>query len=266
MRLVPALALIFAALLLVPRVLASSEQVYKDYLYQYDQYRSKYNDFKVAKNEYDKFKTLTSETEALAKTKVMLEQRDILLKTYLLYLSEKLIENRGLSDADRSLFQTLIRNENTFLTTHSDLVASIGSIDDAEGASRQLESHYRILSISIRQIINGISLGDLAVLAGRFDKTFADVTVFFNSNRSAISVAKQGVADRWIDSITNKRSLYQQKVNDISRRNFQMKGASLQEIDRFHGLLRNDINSAKTYLTEATANLTELLNSMRYVY
>src|SRR3990167_2153444 len=144
---------ILSLFLLSSHISASSQQAHTDYLYQYDVYRQSYNDFKVAKNEYEKFKSLVSQTDALEQTKKMLAQRDVLLRSYLLLLNEKLNENKGLDGSDKTLYQTLIQNEVKFLESHANLIPAIGSIDDTVDVSKQLESHYNILQTSIRQTI-----------------------------------------------------------------------------------------------------------------
>ncbi len=151
------LLLPFLLIFLPNQIFASSQTAYKDYLYQFDQYRTKQNNFKVARTEYLKYKTLLSETTALDTAKTMLAQQDQLLRSYLLFLNEKLNENTGLSSSEKNLYQTLIRNEVTFLETHTALIPSIGSLADAVSVAKQLESHYLVLSAYIRQTI--IALG-----------------------------------------------------------------------------------------------------------
>src|SRR3989344_5828917 len=93
-----ALALVVILFLtLAGSVFATSQQAYQDYLYQFDLYRQRETDFRVAKTEYEKFRSLTSETTALEKTKLLLAQRDQLLRAYLLVLNEKLNEDKGLT-------------------------------------------------------------------------------------------------------------------------------------------------------------------------
>ena len=70
----------------VTKVNASSTQAYQDYLYQFDQYRSAYNNFSTAKSEYLKYKTLLSETTALDTTETMMTKRTQLLTSYLKFL------------------------------------------------------------------------------------------------------------------------------------------------------------------------------------
>jgi hypothetical protein len=244
-------------------VYASSERAYNDYLYQLDVYRQKYNEFKIAKNEYDKFKTLTSQTTTLEKTKSMLSSRDILLKTYLTLLNEKLLENIGISQSERNLYQTLITNENTFLNDHSQLVSSIGSLEDCVEVSGNLESHYRILSASIRQTIIGLALGRTNVMAQQFDTTLAGLNSFVTAHRTDLSQSKQTIVDRWIITVQDKRRLYQQKIDSVTRINSALKGADLDELERQTTDMQKSITEAKTYLMEGSSNIHEIVNIIK---
>lgn len=244
-------------------VLATSEQAYQDYLYQFDLYRQRETDFRVAKTEYEKFRSLTSETTALEKTKALLAQRDQLLRAYLLVLNEKLNEDRGLSSSEKTLYQRLIQSEIVFLDGHILLIPSIGSIADAEKISDQLTDHYDILAISIRQTIAGISLGQLAALAREYDAALASAQTIIATNRGVFTPQKQATLDRWVLSITNKRSLYKQKIDGINQASAQMKG-DIQEIDRTFAQIQKDIAEARQYLAEGASFLGELVTALKY--
>src|SRR3989344_509591 len=148
--------LLMLVLLVALPVKASSQQAYQDYLYQLDVYRQTYTDFAVAKNEYEKFKSLTSQSAALTKTIGMLTQRDVLLRAYLSLLNEKLNEDRVLSQTEKQLYQTVISNEITFLAEHAGRIPSIGSLDDETDAFHELESHHNVVYGSLRRIISGV--------------------------------------------------------------------------------------------------------------
>lgn len=252
----------------VPQVFASSEQAYKDYLYQSDVYRQKYNDFKVAQNEYFKFNTLTSQQTALAATRDMMAQRDVLLKTYLLLLNEKLNEAVGITDSDRNYYQSLIKNENAFLINHAALIPSVGSINDATTIGRQLEDHYNVLQASMLQIISGISYGNLTGFANDYDKNLADAKALVNANRGIFASEKQSLMDRWLLQISNTRSLYQGKLDAIANKIVQLKVSnnSFNRIDptSFYEDIKTQLGEGRQYLLDGTAFMGELVRELRY--
>jgi len=260
------LYLLCAFVFILPKgqVFASSQTAYKDYLYQFDQYRTKQNNFKVARTEYLKYKTLLSETTALDTTKSMLTQQDQLLRSYLLFLNEKLNENTGLSPTDKNLYQTLIRNEVTFLETHTALIPSIGSLADAVSVAKQLESHYLILSASIRQTIIALGQGDLLKLNSEFTLTQTTLKSLAKTPNANFTPEKQSTVDRWLLQISNKQSLFQQKMDQITTANSQIKGANQQEMDAVFAGVQKNLGEAKQYLQEGNAYMKELMNLIRY--
>jgi hypothetical protein len=245
-------------------VSASSDQSYQDYIVQFDKYRSVNNDFKIAKNEYDKFNTLNSQTTVLEKVKVMLTARDTLLKSYLLFLSEKLNENSGLSDSNKELYQKLINNEINFLDNHNGLIPSIGSISDASTVSKQLSSHYIILQTSIRQTILGLSYGQLMDLYKKYSDSLNIISSILNESRLIIPVTKQSTADRWVVSINSKKTLYEQKMDRIDNMISGLSSGQLDELDRKMGDIQKELGEARTYLQDGTSYIKELMEILRY--
>lgn len=261
-------AFIAASLLLLPQisiVLASSEQAYKDYIFQFDTYRRKNAEFLVAKNEYEKFKSLASETAALDKTKLMLSQRDELLRAYLLLLNEKLNETRGMASSDRSLYQTLIANEVVFLQKQAMLVTGIGSLRDASNVSGELESHYGVLQGSMRQTIIGISIGVLLELKSQFDSTLGSIRALINTNRGIFLPQKQATIDRWLLQIENKNTLFQQKIDAILGASAKFRStSSISDMDRTFQEQKSQIQEAKQYLVEAQSYVKEVITTLKY--
>jgi hypothetical protein len=254
---------IFIILPVFNPALADSSKSHQDYLYQLDQYRTKYNDFKIAKNEYDKFNTLTSQATALDKTKSMLIQRDILLRTYLLFLNDKINENAGLSAPDRTLYMTLINNEVTFLNTHSQLTQAIATINDSVGVSGQMTDHYMVLQSSVSQIVIGLEMGNLNILAAQYDNMTTQLTAFIQANRGQMDASKQTIIDRWMVSIKDKRELYQEKYDSVATANAKLHGDSLAGLTQQSAVLKNSVNEAREYLLEGSSYMGELLNVIK---
>ncbi len=245
-------------------VQASSDRAYQDYLFQSDQYRQKNNDFTVAKNEYLKFKTLASESTAVVKARDMLAQRSLLLRAYLLLLKEKIDESPTMSSSDRQLYLELITNEVAFLETHSKFVESVGSIADASKASEQLEFHYSVLALSIRQIILGLTTARLTELGDAYSGIMINSQILLNVAKQELPLDRQITLDRWFQKISDKRTLFLQHVDTINQANKALKGSNMQDIQtKFLEALPYAVQ-AKQDLTEGTSYLGELLNAMRY--
>jgi hypothetical protein len=258
-------ALLFLALLPVAKVHASSLQAYQDYLYQYDIYRQKYTEFQVAKNSYDKFKTLESQTQALSATKFMLSQRDLLLRTYMLYLFERTADQNGLTPENKQLYQSLLSTELAFLETQSNLVSSINSIDDALKISQQLESHYKILLATIREITIGISLGQLNAITDNFDHQVIVAQTLVTQNSSFFNSDKKSTINSWFTQIQNKRTLFSQKIDDITQLTAKLATISdSSNLDQKSTDIFRQIGEAKQYMADSIANLGEISVAMQY--
>jgi hypothetical protein len=263
--LIPALLVFFALpTLITPHVVATSSQAYQDYLYQFDLYRQTYADFHVAKNEYAKFKSLSAQTDALTKTKLMLTQRGVLLRSYLSLLKEKLNEDQGLSISAKQSYQTLIKNEETFLETQSTAIPSAQSLDDVTHISQGLESHYLVLQTSVRQILLGLSLGQLSILATQYDNTLLDAQTIISSYGNTFAPAKQATISQWILQIKNKRTSYQQTYDAIAEGSAQLKAGDTQELTQKYTALTKTVSEARQYLREGASFFTELTNALKY--
>ena len=260
---------IFLALLTLPAlqalpIYASSSQAYQDYLFQFDQYRKTYSEFTVAKNEYLKFKSLTSETAAIEKTKFMLLQRNQFLRAYLLLLTEKLIENPGLISSTRTQYISLLTSEIGFLERNSVLASSIDSIESSQTVSNELESHSNTLRVSTQQGITILILGNLNALANSYDQVTGQAQNLITTYGESVPATKRSLIDRWMLQIQNKRSLYQQKIDLLVRKNEALQGSDSYEIDRQSVEIASLSNQARQYLVEGASFLGELVSALKY--
>lgn len=258
------LVLLVLLVLLVPSVHAASSQAYQDYLYQFDVYRTKYTEFRTAKNEYEKFHSLTSQTTALSNTTAMLAQRNNLLRSYLLLLDERISENPGLNDYEKAEYHRTINTELKFFDGNNSRIAGIGTLEDAQAVSRELETHHKVLQTVIRQTITGISLGSLASLAQQFDAGFSEANNIASSSRTIFSPQKQATIDRWLQQIQQVRNLYQQNVEEIGVMNTKLSERSIDGLDDGFRSIKNEIVQAKTYIQEGNRFLGELIEALRY--
>ncbi|MDP1723031.1 MAG: hypothetical protein Q8L37_07630 [Candidatus Gottesmanbacteria bacterium] len=255
----PVLLLLFAQ-----PIAASSPQAYQDYLYQFDLYRQKQSAFSVAKGEYEKFHSLTSQTTALSTTTAMLAQRNNLLRAYLLLLNEKINENPGLNELQKAELHGTVNTEIKFFDGHTMRIASIGSLEDATIVSRELETHNKILQTVMRQTITGISFGTLASLSRQFDMGFSQAQALVNASKAIFTPQKQATIDRWLQQIQNVRKLYQQKVDDIGSMNTKLSERSVDGLDDGFRNLKKDIAQAKIYLQDGNRFIGELIEALRY--
>ncbi|MCX8008641.1 MAG: hypothetical protein N3A54_02965 [Patescibacteria group bacterium] len=245
------------------KIHASSEQAYKDYLYQSDIYREKYNEFSIAKNEYLKFKTLTAETSAVVKTREMLAQRANLLRAYLLLLEQKLNES-SVNEKDRALFQTLIQNQIKFLENHARFVESIATLKDAIKANGELESQYLVFSTSIRQIIIGLTEAKLIELSNDYSSIMITTQLLIEEAKRELPSEYHGIIERWFQRISDKRILFLQKLDTIQKGRLTLQDRSFETIEKKFQETLSIAQQARQELKDGLLHMKELMNEMKY--
>lgn len=263
-RIVAVIFIVSIFVLPVSTVRASSEQAYRDYVFQFDQYRTLYNEFQIAKNEYLKFKSLTSETAAVEKTKAMLSQRSILLKTYLLLLNERIRESTSLQAQERDLYTRLIASENEFLETHSQFVNSVSTLSDATKANKQLEDRYTVMQTIIRQTILALNAARLRINLETYTARMSESRELIEKTRGEVPLAKQEILERWYLQITDKRTLFLQKQEQILQTITTLKGSNLQDLERKFNETQRKLTEAQTDLKEGSSYMLELANALRF--
>jgi hypothetical protein len=141
------LLLLTSCFLLLTQTLAQSptttefnfDRAYQDYLYNYNLYRSAYQDYLVAQNEYQKYKTLSSQTKFLETAKTMLLTRADTVKTYLTALRMKLRETTGIINYQQNLYYVKLDDEVAWVDSYKQSLPSAGSLDDLGQLSSQME-------------------------------------------------------------------------------------------------------------------------------
>lgn len=243
---------------------AASQEVYQNYTQQFDQYRNKYNDFLVARNEYLKFQSLNSETTALQKTKDMMSQRALLLKTYFLLLSEKIAESPNITSQERDFYTSSIKNGNDFLDTHIEFIHSVQSIKDAIQASERLESQHIVLQTVMRQAVLTLNIARLRQSVNTYNDRMAEAKILIEQAKQELPIEQHLILDRWFAQIGNKRTLYQQKESLIIQNITDMKGKNIDNLNDLYAQTLTAISEAQQELKEGTSFMNELANTMKY--
>jgi hypothetical protein len=82
--------LFFVFSIFVLRSQVRAERQLDDYLFQYEKYREKHDEFIAARDKYLKYKTLATRDQAVTITKEIAFQRDEVLRTYLILLRKRI--------------------------------------------------------------------------------------------------------------------------------------------------------------------------------
>jgi hypothetical protein len=132
------------------------DRAQSDYLYNYNLYRQSYTEYIVAKEAYSKYKTLTSKTEALEKTRQMLKNQDEVIKTYLTSLRLKLAETSGISGYEQNVLYLKMDGEIVWFTKHQGEIQSAGSLEDLSESAKEGQNQYQKTEVLIYQTLGAI--------------------------------------------------------------------------------------------------------------
>lgn len=251
------LFILVLSIFFVTPVRATTQQAYGDYLYQFDRYRQTYADFQRAKDTYSKYHSLTSQTQAVSATQTMMTQRNLLLRSYLLFLNEKLNEDQG---------QGNLQKEIAFLDDQNQQIAGLMTLEEATRISKLLETHYLPLQITIRQTIIGLTIGKLSVLSSGFDQNLQTAQTLVNTNSTILAPKKVSIINRWLIQIQNTRSLYQQQIDEIRTLTTTQFAAvtSMWDLDQKFADINKKFTEAQKLLTQMTEYLGELVTAFQY--
>ena len=244
-------------------VYATSQKAYQDYQFQYDMYRQRLGEYRIAKNEYDQFHSLASQQNALDKAKLLIAQQDNAAKTYFLFLNEKLNENPGIHANELYIYRAIITNQIGYLDQNVTLVPSAASLEDAAKISEAFASNYETMQSGYRQTIAVIELGYLDFFASKFNNAAIHAQSLIVAAKSHAKAEKQSVLDRWLLALSNKQSLYQQKSNTIRSSISKLTGDVTQQ-DRLFLQLQSKFAEAKQDLIEAASYLKEIEQALSY--
>jgi len=259
--------LLLLLIVLAPRqlVFASSIQAYQDYLYQNDLYRQTLSGFETARNEYRKYQSLASQADVLAKAKIFLEQRVNLLYTYLLFLNEKISENKGLSAAEKLKLEQYLRNEIVYLVNHRNAIQAINSLQEVSPVSQPFEKHYQTLSAVMHLVAFNIQIGQLNDVAQLFTDALQQIQSLVGENRSAFTPEKLEQFDRWLVSIAEKQKLYQQLVTQIQDKINLLNLAKPLDAEDQIKQNQKKLLQAQVPLKDANNYFKELINALKTV-
>jgi len=145
----------------------------QDYTYQYEKYRTNYDEYTVAKNEFLKQKTLTSQKDALDKTKVIITQRAQTLRVYLMALKYSLNTTAGIANEDKIRLSANLDEEIGWLQNHIDDITGMNNptLTDLFEISSRLERKKNQYIILSHETVAHILIGRLRQLNQEYSAT-----------------------------------------------------------------------------------------------
>ncbi|NMB56844.1 hypothetical protein GYA19_02800 [Candidatus Beckwithbacteria bacterium] len=133
----------------------------EDYNYQYEKYREAYKDFEVARSDFVKHQTLTSQNELIEQLRRVLIQRAQVMRTYFLALKYKLNTTAGVANSEKAELGASLDDHIGWLQNNMDTIEDLPSptLSDLFEYSKRLEKQdadYLILGYtSLATILSG---------------------------------------------------------------------------------------------------------------
>ena len=235
-------------------------QVETDYLFQYEEYRTAYNNFLVARDKYLKYKTLTARDEALEKTKKIILQRDEVLRTYFIALRTKITTATisPLTLKDETLKK--IDEETKWLEQHKEKANNtpFANYQQLFSLSSELESKQLTIYKLIYQSLTLINLEK--------NQSLQQDTVFLwealNDEVEASSGADlQGKLVPWLTATKEKNRLAEQQTNLSKDKLDELnKIEKLEELVKIYNQIESFLDTGIKYLKESFSYQKEIFS------
>ncbi len=225
-----------------------------DYTYQYNLYREGYDAYLVAKSTFSTYKTLTSQADALAKERLVLQARDQVITSYFNLLQEKLSTQPTIDPKYKQTFSGIRVNENLWLSAHQKKISAAANFDDLNTAAADFEDHFPQFDRETKQAFGTIILNNEADLKLTADEQVSALKIKLTEMRSAGDDTT--FSDRGLIDVQNKLDLSLQKYQD-AKTIFFPKSDNQDPINLLSGQQR--LTAANQYLREAVNFLWEIV-------
>lgn len=240
---------------------------YKEYTLRVESYKVAHDEYILARSQYLKFKTLTSENNAKEATIRMLEARDEVLIKYLVALKVRIDEIKGTSNETReSLFLRLDEEMKWFLD-HKDHLSSAGTLDDLVSDSDKAKKRFESIDPLIYEALSTISSGRLNNLKERLNNIFSDVRNKINEIKEEereeykFSTRKIQIIERWISETESRIARGEEKRAEAKTLISGITGKG-KSVDRYNEVLTK-LNEGQQYFREASLNVVEIISEIK---
>lgn len=238
----------------------------KDYSNLLSTYNSTLSDYQVANNTYDTYKTLSSLTQVLEKSKIFLMARDDLLIKHFELLNAK-IDLTNLEDAaKKDSLKQIAGSEITFFTNHKSLVTQVATTLDVNNLAGKAEEEIPQANVKSKQILGNILNQKVASLEIPYLDLYNGLGGQIDEIKSKKMLPQSEIdkLGRWMVEVNNKKILADnnaiQNLSDL----YKLGTNNGQDVDKNFDTIRINIIQGSLYLKEGVNFMTEILNEIKY--
>ena len=244
------------------------DKVFQIYGEKQEDYDKAHDDYVLKKAQYLRFRTLKSQTDAIASTLTMLQKRDEVVIYFIKSLRAKLGGGIGISDARREALNFRLEAEIFWFEGHKEKLTSAGSLDDLVRDSGEAADRYDSRATLFYETLSVISLGKINDFKERITDLFTNikekVEVIRKEERDEykFSERKIQILDRWTLESDNKiaRGVEKQAAAEALTSNFQSSGfdGALPHYDR----ILFTLGEAQLFYREGSSFLKEVVKEI----
>lgn len=259
------LILIFALLLLHPLVLIEAqeensesrqtvERAREDYLFQYANYTEAHEEYQTAKEAFQKFGTIVSQQEAIAKAKQVLTLRAEIFRTHLQLLKVKLASQPDLEPALKDAQFGKIEATQAFISTHKDNIQKTKSISEVNAESQRLEREADAIQ----------------------DLAYESLAFLLNGEAQELEIRTRTLLENTVKDVPEENQAIKQGASDVRRKLTSVRVAldrSTETILKFrvgqsnrmlkpYKEVQKEMASVKVTLQEAAKLVSEIVRSI----
>lgn len=236
-------------------------KAYQDYIYNYDLYLKAHKEYLVAKNQYETYQTLTSQTIALEQTLAMLRARDEVLATFLMAVRIKLADETNVASSKLNLLYLELDEEAQWFREHKETLTSAGSIPDLVELGNRAKPHQQKTDRLTYESLLEIFLYKEDFLHEKLQAQIDQV------EEKIVEIRSRGDKDpstieRWLLEAKNRKVRSDEKLKEARGINFSDRVSSGQNRARFnHGV--SVIEQSHQYLKETNVALLEIIKEIK---
>lgn len=241
------------------------QTAYSDYLHELEQYNREHNEYLAAKAQYQQAKTLAAETKARDETAQMLVARDKTIRAYLQAIRMKMLETQGVESSQRDGLSSRLETDVNWYATHSDAVASAGSLSDLVSDSEEAKSHFdEITTPLIYETLIVMPIAKVSELRKELSVLVSDTRNVSNEVRDSNSFDVSN-ADRWLLQVDGKVTRSLDKTIEASNLLVSLQGNERgpKNYTSTYNNALNLLTEAKQYIREANDYLGEVIRLVR---
>lgn len=267
-----AVFLIFSKSVALAQVVSLSnfDKVYQTYISSVEVYKISHSEYVLARAQYLRYRSLTSQEGAQVKTIEMLRKRDEVVISYLKAIKERLRESVGVEQITKNDLSVRIDEDIGWFSDHQNRVSSAVTLKDLVKDSDEAEKRFEGVMPLFYEVLSTVSLG----LLTDYDDRLTNQLVGIRSKVESISKDERGeyqldlrkmqLIEKWIFESESrmlrsaeKRSESQEMISDIRG----LKKVTLRSYDNI--IIK--ISEVRQHLKEAVTFMTEILREVKTV-